>query len=98
MRRVASLALTLCLAAGAAAAHPGGLDRQGCHTDRRSGTYHCHRNAAPPPAPRQPATGGPGLYFRNCAEARAAGHRRIRRGEPGYRPGLDRDNDGIACE
>ena len=38
------------------------------------------------------------VYYRNCAEARAAGTTPIREGEPGYRPGLDRDHDGIARE
>ena len=38
------------------------------------------------------------FYYRNCAEARAAGVAPIRRGQPGYRPGLDADNDGVACE
>lgn len=38
------------------------------------------------------------VYYANCAAARAAGAAPIRRGEPGYRSGLDRDNDGIACE
>lgn len=38
------------------------------------------------------------VHFRNCSEARANGYSRIRRGEPGYAPHLDRDNDGIACE
>lgn len=37
-------------------------------------------------------------YYPNCAAARAAGAAPIRRGEPGYRGPLDRDNDGIACE
>jgi Flp pilus assembly protein TadB len=37
-------------------------------------------------------------YFRNCAAARAAGAAPIRRGQPGYAPHLDRDDDGIACE
>ncbi|OBF91069.1 calcium-binding protein [Mycobacterium sp. 852002-51163_SCH5372311] len=37
-------------------------------------------------------------YYKNCAEARAAGVAPIHKGDPGYRPGLDRDNDGIACE
>ncbi|WP_157619059.1 YHYH domain-containing protein [Skermanella stibiiresistens] len=23
-------------------AHSGGLDRNGCHHDRKKGTYHCH--------------------------------------------------------
>ena len=41
---------------------------------------------------------GPGGPFRNCAEARAAGAAPVRRGEPGYGPHLDRDNDGIGCE
>ncbi|MCG8439742.1 MAG: HNH endonuclease [Pseudomonadales bacterium] len=26
----------------AVSAHPGGLDKQGGHTDRKTGTYHCH--------------------------------------------------------
>ena len=38
------------------------------------------------------------VYYRNCDAARAAGAAPIRRGEPGYRPFLDADNDGIACE
>lgn len=38
------------------------------------------------------------VYYKNCSEARAAGAAPIYRGEPGYRKGLDRDNDGIACE
>lgn len=36
--------------------------------------------------------------FGTCDEARAAGASSIRRGEAGYAPHLDRDNDGIACE
>lgn len=41
---------------------------------------------------------GKGLYFYRCAEARALGVAPIRRGQPGYREGLDGDGDGIACE
>jgi hypothetical protein len=37
-------------------------------------------------------------YYKNCTAARAAGAAPIYRGEPGYREGLDRDGDGIACE
>jgi len=37
-------------------------------------------------------------YFANCDEARAAGVAPMYRLEPGYRPGLDGDNDGKACE
>lgn len=38
------------------------------------------------------------LYFKNCKEAKAKGYKNIKRGQPGYRPKLDRDKDGIACE
>lgn len=39
-----------------------------------------------------------GVYYRNCSEAREAGVAPIYRGQPGYRPEMDGDNDGIACE
>lgn len=52
--------------------------------------------ATSPPATSPPATQG--AYYANCDEARRAGAAPIRRGEPGYRSGLDRDNDGIACD
>ena len=38
------------------------------------------------------------VYYKNCAEARAAGVAPLYEGDPGYAPHLDRDNDGIACE
>lgn len=62
------------------------------------------RNPANPPTagtprPSSPPTPAPsGAYYRNCAEARAAGAAPIYRGQPGYRKGLDRDGDGVACE
>jgi hypothetical protein len=34
----------------------------------------------------------------NCDSARAMGLAPARRGQPGYWPSHDRDNDGIACE
>jgi hypothetical protein len=37
-------------------------------------------------------------YYANCSAARAAGAAPIHAGEPGYRAGLDRDGDGVACE
>lgn len=39
-----------------------------------------------------------GDYWPRCDDARAVGAAPIYRGEPGYREGLDADNDGIACE
>jgi hypothetical protein len=46
---------------------------------------------APPPPP-------PSVYYANCDAVRAAGKAPLYRGQPGYRAGLDRDNDGVACE
>ncbi|WP_137680564.1 excalibur calcium-binding domain-containing protein [Aurantiacibacter suaedae] len=38
------------------------------------------------------------VYYRNCAAARAAGAAPLYRGQPGYRPQMYGDGDGIACE
>jgi len=38
------------------------------------------------------------VYYPNCAAARAAGQGPMPREHPGYRPPLDADNDGWACE
>lgn len=38
------------------------------------------------------------IYYDNCADARADGAAPLYAGDPGYRPGLDRDKDGDACE
>lgn len=43
-------------------------------------------------------SGGDAVTYDNCTAARAAGAAPLRRGEPGYRPGLDGDGDGTACE
>jgi micrococcal nuclease len=63
--------------------------------------------AAPKPAPK-PTTAKPApepepepepdVYYANCTEARSAGAAPLYRGDPGYRSGLDRDDDGVACE
>ena len=39
-----------------------------------------------------------GVYYESCAAVRAAGKAPLYQGQPGYRPGLDRDGDGVACE
>ncbi|MEO5595626.1 MAG: excalibur calcium-binding domain-containing protein [Lysobacteraceae bacterium] len=89
-------------------AHGGGLNSEGCHNNRKTGDYHCDRAAAlTTAAPKKgssaarqawtPAS-GPTRAFRNCAEARAAGAAPVNRGDAGYGPHLDRDNDGVGCE
>lgn len=101
------------IAAPAAWAHGGGLNKEGCHNNRKTGDYHCHRgggSSAPVPTlypPRNniaptldapPRNPSGARAFANCAEARAAGAAPVRRGDPGYGAHLDRDNDGIGCE
>lgn len=98
----------LCSTTLDAQAHGGGLDRHGCHNDRKNGGYHCHRA----PAAATPLQVAPTRHqsfersqpapqhraFRNCDEARAAGAAPVHRGDPGYGAHLDRDNDGVGCE
>ncbi len=43
-------------------------------------------------------TASSGVYYSGCNAVRAAGAAPLHRGEPGYRPEMDGDNDGIACE
>ncbi|WP_096698294.1 YHYH domain-containing protein [Polaromonas sp. AER18D-145] len=50
-------AIALLLACGFASAHSGGTDAQGCHTNRKTGDYHCHgsKGSSTAAAPRQAA-------------------------------------------
>lgn len=97
------IALGLLSASSYLLAHGGGLNAQGCHTNRKTGDYHCHRAQSPPPT--QSSSAAPSTLkssdqqaFANCSAARAAGAAPVRRGDPGYGPHLDRDGDGIGCE
>lgn len=87
-----------------ASAHPGGLNSEGCHNNRKTGDYHCHRGGQSRSAPARPQglTGSSsprrGTAFANCSAARAAGAAPVRRGDPGYGSHLDRDGDGVGCE
>ena len=53
-----------------------------------------------PPASRAVAVAFPSqeTYYQTCREAFQDGRSNIHRGEPGYRPELDADGDGFACE
>lgn len=44
----------LCVLPAVVIAHGGGLDASGCHHNRKTGDYHCHRAPAVAP-PAQPA-------------------------------------------
>nr|WP_197417199.1 MULTISPECIES: excalibur calcium-binding domain-containing protein [unclassified Sphingomonas] len=87
-------------------AHGGGLNKDGCHHDRKGGTgYHCHRGPSaqsgrPANRPRGFVGGdtNEGRAFANCSAARAAGAAPVRVGDAGYGRHLDRDGDGVGCE
>ncbi len=49
------------------------------------------RKPAPKPSPKEP-------YYKNCDAVRNAGVDPLSPGDPGFRPELDRDGDGEACE
>ena len=51
----------------------------------------------PPPATTRPAQ-QPAVHYQNCDDARARGATPVYAGQPGYRAGLDSDDDGIGCE
>lgn len=54
---------------------------------------------APPPAQAPtPTPAQSSAYYSSCAEAKAAGAAPLYQGAPGYRSGLDKDGDGVACE
>jgi hypothetical protein len=101
----ATLAFITALAAhpDSAGAHGGGLNAKGCHTNRKTGDYHCHRSPSPRPA-RQPESPAPPVragrqcgqkiyctQMTSCAEAifffTECGLGR-----------LDGDGDGVPCE
>ena len=56
-----AIIISLCLLAlsSAAHAHGGGLNKQGCHNNRKTGDYHCHQGAKAKPQKRaEPALSG----------------------------------------
>ncbi len=44
--RASGVVLALNLLVQGALAHPGGLNAEGCHNNRKTGDYHCHRAPA----------------------------------------------------
>lgn len=48
----------------------------------------------PDPTPTSEAR----IWYSSCEDARDAGAAPLRLGEAGYRPALDRDGDGTACD
>ncbi|MBU67704.1 MAG: hypothetical protein CL858_20025 [Cupriavidus sp.] len=44
--RIAAFGIWAACMSGSAYAHGGGLNAEGCHTNRKTGEYHCHRGWA----------------------------------------------------
>jgi len=90
-------------AATIAQAHGGGLNAEGCHNDRKTGDYHCHRGTsggsrAAAHSYQVTGSGTATRPFANCTAARGARAAPVYAGTPGYGRHLDRDGDGVGCE
>lgn len=91
---VTAICLAVCVSL--ANAHSGGLNREGCHNNRKTGDYHCHggrstsaglsANSLSPDNANRSSLPSHRSAFRNCTEARAAGAAPVRAGDPGYGP------------
>lgn len=104
------LACVLCmfwLLPGQVLAHAGGLDASGCHTNRKTSEYHCHRSSASPnnrPVPQRAlvdqrsrsdlGTCGVKYYCKQMTSCEEAVHYLVDCGLTR----LDGDGDGIPCE
>lgn len=105
--RLACLLCMLSLLPAQVFAHGGGLDASGCHTNRKTGAYHCHRsrapaNSLPVPQPyrfdrRSPSdlgACGAKYYCTQMSSCEEAVHYLFNCGLTR----LDGDGDGIPCE
>jgi hypothetical protein len=54
--------------------------------------------ATPAPDARSVRAVEQSAYYSGCNEVRAAGKAPLYAGQPGYRPEMDGDGDGVACE
>lgn len=73
--------------------HGGRTNSEGCHNNRKTGEYHCHRSKGVyrPPATYNCSHDKKCKYMKSCAEARY-------QFEKCGNVSLDRDKDGIPCE
>ena len=72
-------------------------------SERKSGRRQARRRRVAVPAVRPArafasAPPAAAVHYSGCNEVRAAGLAPLYRGQPGYRPDMDGDDDGIACE
>jgi hypothetical protein len=69
-------------------------------THRATATHRATPTHRATTTPARPTTTHPtsSAYYPNCTAVRAAGKAPLHRSDPGYRPALDRDKDGLACD
>jgi hypothetical protein len=79
-------------AAAKAAAEKAAADKAAA--DRAAAEEATRQAAQQAQAPAAPTS----VYYANCAAAKAAGAAPLYAGQPGYRPAMDGDSDGVACE
>lgn len=77
--------------------------RRGLYAGTYQNPWDYRKNPSSPatagtPRPATPTAPATTVTYANCAVVRAAGKAPLLRGQPGYAPKLDRDNDGVACE
>jgi hypothetical protein len=104
------LAVFLLQLTAVAYAHPGKTDANGCHTEKKTGEYHCH-NSTPKTAKTEARASAPtgkvtlictaNIY--NCADFSSHSEAQTTYESCVDMVGddihdLDRDSDGIACE
>jgi hypothetical protein len=53
------MALLILVFAAPASGHSGGLNVEGCHNNRKTGDYHCHRGTLPPADNYEPNRSAP---------------------------------------
>ena len=80
------LVVLLEMASSAALAHGGGLDANGCHTNKRTGDYHCHRAPTVPNKEALNAQSNPRRPLRDdtCYTGPRGGRYRIINGRKRY--------------
>jgi hypothetical protein len=83
-------------AAAKAAADKAAADKAAAAAAAKLAAEQAAAQQAVPQAPAAPAPAS--VYYASCADAKAAGAAPLYSGQTGYRAGLDRDKDGVACE
>lgn len=71
---------------------------QWCRTTYRGQVGYVARSLVRPVTGSAQLTGPGTVFYPSCAAAQAAGAAPLRLGRPGYRTGLDRNGNGVACE